>query len=1021
MGRTVLREISKITKPLLECALPRPGLFERLDRVAAHRAIAWVSAPAGSGKTVLLASWLEARRRPTLWYQIDARDADPASFFYFVGEAATRLARRKRVILPLLTPEYAHGLEAYARSFFEQLGRCVRPGTVIVLDDYHELPEGSPLHVLMPLALASLPPSSRVLVASRSPPPAPFARLQAHGQLGLVDARELTLTVAETRDLARLHGRDLSDSEAESLTERTDGWMAGTTLLLQAGSGQRHAEGVTEGTEPRDVLFEYFASELFDRLPRTVRRFLLETAILPRMSTGAAEALTGAGDADEILSSLVRRNCFTVRLSGHEARYRYHPLFREFLLARARGAHTSEQWRALTRRATDVLLGDGGAEHAPALMIASGDHASLAHLVVERAPALVAQGRLLTAETWLRALPAEIVRSSGWLGYWLGQCESARYPAAGRDHLERAYALFKASGDATGEYHAWAGYVATFIYVWDRFDGLDPWLEELKALRGRHPSFPTRELDARVTFAALTAHMWRDASNPEIAQWVERARAMVYSDLPAELRMRLVTALLFYLVWWPGDHRGAVTLLKETQPLLREPDVTPATQILWRVMEAASYARAGETSACFQAVESGLATAERCGILGLNLNLAIQGAYGALGGGDLAAARRYHDRARAQLRPEEATNQAHFHMIGIWIALCAGDLPAAEAEAGPMLECAARCGADFANSWRPHTLAHLLEARGRHAEALAALAGALAWARQRENAPVEHHCLLSEAHVLLAGGREPEAIEKLREAMAFGRERGYVVHPWIGWRRDVMARLAAVALEHGIEADHVRAQVRAMRLAPPSSPAALEAWPWPVRVRTLGQFELWRGDERLDLSARAQRKPLELLQALIALGASEVREEHLADALWPDAEGDAARHALETTVYRLRKLVGAPEAVVQRDRKLSLDPSLCWVDAFALERGLRAALLRRTASPEEAERIARLYRGPFLPDAGPGLPSVATVRERLRRDLSRLLAAVEGSGAPHPPLRARLAGADADLSAAAARTARGEA
>jgi len=120
--------------------------------------------------------------------------------------------------------------------------------------------------------------------------------------------------------------------------------------------------------------------------------------------------------------------------------------------------------------------------------------------------------------------------------------------------------------------------------------------------------------------------------------------------------------------------------------------------------------------------------------------------------------------------------------------------------------------------------------------------------------------------VLLSAGNEREAVEKLREGMALGRERGYVVHPWIGWRRDVMARLAALALENGIELDHVRAQVRANRLLRPETPAALDAWPWPVRIHTLGEFELWRLDERVAFARKVQRKPLELLQALIALG-----------------------------------------------------------------------------------------------------------------------------------------------------------
>jgi len=122
-------------------------------------------------------------------------------------------------------------------------------------------------------------------------------------------------------------------------------------------------------------------------------------------------------------------------------------------------------------------------------MSESGDHQALAELLVERAGALARQGRLATVEAWLRVLPSEAVGRSAWLAYWFGQCESARHPSAGRAHLERAYALFKAQDDAAGMYLAWAGYADTFFYVWNRFEPLDGWMSELQELRRRHPEF----------------------------------------------------------------------------------------------------------------------------------------------------------------------------------------------------------------------------------------------------------------------------------------------------------------------------------------------------------------------------------------------------------------------------------------------------------------------------------------------------------------------------------------------------
>ena len=139
-----------------------------------------------------------------------------------------------------------------------------------------------------------------------------------------------------------------------------------------------------------------------------------------------------------------------------------------------------------------------------------------------------------------------------------------------------------------------------------------------------------------------------------------------------------------------------------------------------------------------------------------------------------------------------------------------------------------------------------------------------------------------------------------------------------------------------------------------------EYGPWPFRVYVLGRFRLLKGDEPIRFSRRIQRKPLELLQALIAFGGTEVGASTLTDALWPDSEGDAGYHALESALYRLRQLLGTADAVRMVGSKLSLNRRLFWVDVWELQRGLQ------TGSPPDSEltsRLARmreLYAGHFL-------------------------------------------------------------
>ena len=168
--------IAKLQAPRLASAIPRTRLFKRLDLDLQRRRIVWVTAPAGAGKTTLAASYAAARKIKLIWYQFDLRDADPATFFYYLREALAQVSPRARRVLPLLTPEYAFGLSAYAHNFYEQLGALLKSNYLLVFDNYHELPDDAPVHALLTEGLKALPESvgalSSVATSHRRPWPA---------------------------------------------------------------------------------------------------------------------------------------------------------------------------------------------------------------------------------------------------------------------------------------------------------------------------------------------------------------------------------------------------------------------------------------------------------------------------------------------------------------------------------------------------------------------------------------------------------------------------------------------------------------------------------------------------------------------------------------------------------------------------------------------------------------------------------------------------------------------------------
>ena len=239
---------------------------------------------------------------------------------------------------------------------------------------------------------------------------------------------------------------------------------------------------------------------------------------------------------------------------------------------------------------------------------------------------------------------------------------------------------------------------------------------------------------------------------------------------------------------------------------------------------------------------------------------------------------------------------------------------------------------------------------------------------------------LLEAQFAFEQGDDHGGLELLRKAFIMAREGGYV----FGLLDDPTAtiRMCERALEEGIEVEHVRTIIRRRGLVPDKPPIHIEDWPWAVKIYTLGRFSLVRNDEMVEFSRKAQQKPLALLKALIALGGRGIKEEKLSEILWPDADGDMAHQSFDTTLYRLRKLLGRPEALIVRDGRVTLDNRYCWVDVWAFERLLgQADELRKQGETNRArqstEKAIVLYRGHFL--AGEcNDPWIVTPTERMK-------------------------------------------
>ena len=320
----------------------RPRLIERLDQ-GAERKLTLVSAPAGFGKTTLLAEWLAASKaggRPAAWVSLDQSDNDPALFWaYFITALQTVESGIGDSELSLLRSPQPPPIEALLGTLLNEISG-ISHDFVLVLDDYHVI-DAQSVHEGTTFLLDHLPQQMHLLIACRADPPLPLSRLRGRGDMAEVRASELRFTSTEGATfLKEVMGLNLSAQDVAALDARTEGWVAGIQLAALSMQGRDDvAAFITAFTGNDRYIVDYLVEEVLQRQPERVQSFLLQTSILDQVSGPLYDAVTGRKDGKSVLQALERGNLFLVPLDDKRQWYRYHHLFADVLRAHLMDEH----------------------------------------------------------------------------------------------------------------------------------------------------------------------------------------------------------------------------------------------------------------------------------------------------------------------------------------------------------------------------------------------------------------------------------------------------------------------------------------------------------------------------------------------------------------------------------------------------------------------------------------------------------------------------------------------------------
>ena len=943
----------KISPPRVSHAFLRERLFQELDTGMKFQQI-WISSPAGSGKTTLVASYLKERNLSSLWYQIDDSDSDIANFFHFLGLAEKQINHRKKHMLPHLSPEYLPKILIFSRRFFEKLFRQVRTPCAIVFDNYQDVLSPA-FHGILAHGIESVPDGIAIIMISRASPPPEFARFIANNQMFTLGWNDVRFNLKESGMLLESRRKSVAVKSIETLHNMTEGWAVG---LILASKVSDLAQSVSPNSDT--AVFDYFAEEVLNKLDNKSKEFLLTTSILPNMRESVITKLTGDENAGNILASLYRNHLFIEKLELSEPGYVYHPLFKNFLVSFLKKNSSPEKIKEKTKLAALLLEQENQIDDAMFLYLQIGDFEKAAALIEAHAKIFLSQGRRQTLELRIKSIPAEQRRKFPWLEYWLGACAVGFNFSQGREHFTEAYRMFKADNNASGRFLAWVGIVDSILYSWDDFKPLDFWIDELDEILLCHPEYPSFEIEVLVSQAIFGALLYRRPEREKILKWEIQLDRIMPKIVDEYLRIAIKSNLLMYHLWvgnWPKATQLMRTLPSKSKTL----DAYPLAQLLIYVTEAMYFWTMGDVENTDATITSGLALAEATGIHNFDFLLLSVKLANTRDNADKEAISK---KIQSMIPASHRLGVSNYYHNASCAAFLQNNIVLSLEYINTAIELTIQLGTPIPllyNSWAQT----IIYAELNEFEACEkSIIDAKNINKKIKSAQFDFLGLLTRAWLAWKQNDKAKCIHHLRSSFLIGKKNGYLNVPYK--IPSILARLCAVALEAEVELSFTRALITKLQLIPPDFDAR-EKWPWLFRFNTLGKFEIIKDNLPIHFSGKIQQIPLALLKALIGLGPENVSIEFLMDSLWPDAEGDHAHNSFNVALNRLRKLLGNENIVQLTGGQLSLNPDLCQIDIYELKKLLVLAE-NALANPDFSEhgfkkyirRLEDINKGTFL-------------------------------------------------------------
>lgn len=943
--------------------LPRPHLIDWLENQLDKRLIL-LSAPPGYGKTTLLADFLTAAPLAAAWLQLDAADNDPNVFLACLIEAIRRMhGTFEKVVgqtaqLLLESADASISPQQVLTVFINELTESRLDAWQVVLEDYHFI-ANPVIHQLVDLLLENGPANLHLIISTRADPPLALARLRARGMLGELRAPDLRFREDEISALLARDIPDLSEQSLLLLSEKTEGWAAALQIVRSSLNGHDARSAgrlIASLNGSHRYIFEYLAGEVFRRQSTERQTFLLHTAILVQMEAAVCNALPGITDAQSMLDQLEQENLFLTSLDVQRRWYRYHHLFREFLLSKLQ-REQPQQATALGIVAGEYYERQGEWDAAFAHYVEARAWDAAVRVIRIFAPDYVERGRVEVLHRALISLPLptlrlepELLLQHGDVHHRLGNAGLAI------NAYEDARAGFAARGD-----HAGVSRALTRLAELNRAQGNYRQAEGLasEALAQTPSDDHAARAEALMALAKSTGFLADIDQGRSLAeQAVEEAR--LAGDKLSPLARANFLQSLGQICWWHGDPHATDRYCKEALQLAPEGLSPIATQAYISLVSPYLYWR--ELDIALDYAERGLEIAQT-----LHLHELLPSAYTALGN----VLTRRGETARAEACLRQSMEMAQNLGLAAYERLMATGYLAYNLysqgrveEARQLAEGALWGYTGSLDTYEAYVcrsvLADVALEQRQLARAETIYAELVEVGERRQFRIPLAMVYFGLAYIHLVTDRREDGLALARKALAM-IEPTQAVQLFID--QGERSRVVCKALQEGGEMSSFLGRV--VENLPAAQPSSISVTNKTVIVKCMGTLRVMVGGDEISQERWVSTKARDLLAYFITFRGEHIPAERAFEAIWADKPGRGMT-AFHTALSRLRSALRlsefTPRIILVEAGEYWLDMATFSVDVDEFDAALAKA---RAASHEESaarwyEQAIALYQGEYL-------------------------------------------------------------